>query len=133
MVIMPELISGVDQSLHEFDAFINSLPIPTDEATGNFYHITTAIGRVSMKNYATLRQAFHDDCHDLLAWSCRNLLELDILTKYALMSKTNADEFAAHRLIDGLEIAEHLREFELLRNPGLSSSEIGRASCRERV
>lgn len=124
MTIKQGLIFGVDQSLHAFGAFISSLPIPTDELTGNFYHITTAIGRVAMKNYATLRQAYDDDSHDLLAWSCRNLLELNIFTKYVLMSKVNADEFAAHRLIDGLEIAEHLKEFERHTSPSLAGSSL---------
>lgn len=112
-----KLIFGVDQSFHAFDVLIGSLPTPTDEATGNFYPIVTAISRAAMKNYATLRQAFDDDSYDLLAWSCRNLLELDIFMKYVLMSKANADEFATHRLIDGLEIAEHLQEFDLHANP----------------
>jgi hypothetical protein len=122
VTIKPELILGVDQSTQAFGIFLNSLPVPTDELTGNFYHIITAIGRVAMKNYAALRQAFDDDCHEVLAWSCRNLLELDIFTKYVLMSKAHADEFAAHRLIDGLEIAEHLKEFDLSTNAGVAVS-----------
>jgi Family of unknown function (DUF5677) len=122
VTIKAELILGVDQSIEAFGIFLNSLSLPTDELTGNFYHIITAIGRVAIKNYAALRQAFDDDCHEVLAWSCRNLLELDIFTKYVLLSKANADEFAAHRLIDGLEIAERLREFELSTNASLAVS-----------
>lgn len=96
--------------------------MPKEETTGNLYHIVTGISTVAMKNYKKLRLAFSDDCQDMLAWSCRNLLELDIFTKYVLISKANSDEFAAHRLIDGIEIAEQLKDLELVLNPNLSSS-----------
>lgn len=122
MSIDPKLINGVDHSLVEFDTFIQSLPTPTTATAGNFYHIVTALARESMLNYQTLRQAFNDDAQVLMAWSCRNLLELVIFTKYVLLSKANADEFAGHRFIDGLEIAEHLKELELYMHPSLTVS-----------
>lgn len=122
MSIDPTLINGVDHSLVEFDKFIRLLPTPTTATANNFYHIVTALAREAMLNYQTLRGAFDDDAQVLMAWSCRNLLEIVIFTKYVLLSKANADEFAGHRFIDGLEIAEQLKALELYMNPSLTVS-----------
>src|ERR1700729_406966 len=103
MSIAPELVKQADEAFREFDAFTRSLR-PTDEETGRFYHIFTALSDATKTNYATLRKAFEDDEQTWMAWSCRNLLEIAIFSKFAISSKANADEFAADRLIDGLQI-----------------------------
>jgi hypothetical protein len=122
MLILPQLVTGVDDSARRFTALVNSFPIPTDEETGRFYHITTGLSRTALKNYDLLRRAFEDDAHDYLAWACRNLLEVAVFMRCVLSSKAKADEFASHRLIDGNQIVERLKTLELLMNPSLTSS-----------
>jgi hypothetical protein len=121
MSIEPELVRKTDDAFRDFDAFTRSL-CPTDEETGRFYHIVSALSDATKVNYVTLRRAFEDDDQTLMAWSCRNLLELAIFTKFALCSKQNAAEFAADRLIDGLQIGTSLKKLELYLNPELKVS-----------
>jgi hypothetical protein len=122
MPILPQLVSGVDDSARRFTVLIDSLPIPTDEESGRFYHITTGLSRTALKNYDLLRRAFEDDAQDYLAWACRNLLEVTVFMRSVLSSKAKADEFASHRWIDGIEVVERLKKLDLLMNPGLTVS-----------
>jgi hypothetical protein len=121
MSIEPELMKKTDDAFRHFDAFTRSL-CPTDEETGRFYHIFSALSDATKINYGTLRKAVEDNEHTLMAWSCRNLLELAIFTKFALCSRRNADEFAADRLIDGLQIGTSLKKLALHLNPDLTAS-----------
>ncbi len=121
MGIEPEVLKKTDDAFREFDAFTCSLH-PIDEEAGRFYHIVSALSDATKTNYVTLRKAFDDDEQTLMAWSCRNLLEIAVFTKFALSSKANADEFAADRLIDGLQIGNSLKRLELYLNPELTTS-----------
>ena len=122
MLILPQLIDGVDESARRFTGLIESFPIPTDEDTGRFYHITTGLSRTALNNYGLLRRAFDDDAQDYLAWACRNLLEVAVFMRCVLTSKEKADEFAAHRWIDGIEVVERLKKLDFLMNPSLTTS-----------
>jgi hypothetical protein len=122
MSIEPELVEKADDAIRRFDTFTRSLS-PTDEETGRFYHIVSALSDGAKSNYIALRGAFDRDQQVLMAWSCRNLLELAIFTKFVIGSKKNADEFAEDRLIDGLQIGKSLKDLEAHLNPGLATSE----------
>lgn len=121
MTIKPELVKMTDEAFQKFDEFVCALE-PTDEDTGRFYHIVIALSRATKVNYATLRKAFEDDEQTLMAWSCRNLLELAIFTRFVLRSKRNADEFADDRLIDGRDIGVALRTLEQHYAPTVTTS-----------
>ncbi len=60
----------------------------------------------------------------MLAWACRDLLELDVLTKYVLKSEGDARRFIAHRLIDGVEIFKYARTYQLFQEPGSATPAI---------
>lgn len=60
----------------------------------------------------------------LLAWACRNLLELDVLTKFVLQSEENARRFIGHRLVDGIDIFQQARSYQLFHEPGSSTPAI---------
>jgi hypothetical protein len=47
----------------------------------------------------------------LEAWACRNLLELDIFTKWILQSDANAKRFVADVAIDRTELFESIKEW----------------------
>jgi hypothetical protein len=122
MALDPNVVDLADDAFRRLDVFTNSWPIPTDEETGRFYHVVSALSSAAKDNYRTLRKAFQADEQASMAWSCRNLLELAILTKFALACKSNADELAADRLIDGLRIGTALKKLELYLNPNLQGS-----------
>lgn len=52
----------------------------------------------------------------MMAWACRNLLEITVFSKYVLLSEQNAREFAADRLIDAVEIGTALKKLQDLIN-----------------
>ena len=54
----------------------------------------------------------------LLAWACRNMLELNIYTKYVLLKGSNAKDFVADRWIDAIEIFESFRNWVRFHDPG---------------
>jgi hypothetical protein len=53
----------------------------------------------------------------LLAWACRNMLELDVFTKYALLRGANAKDFADDMWIDAVDIFSSFREWIRFHDP----------------
>jgi hypothetical protein len=96
----------------QFREFGNSLR-PVDETNGWFFQIVFELMDATLSNYQQLRVGYIEDNSQLLAWACRNLLELAIFTKYVLISEANARRFADDRLIDGCDIITSLKTLEL--------------------
>jgi|SRR6266700_804873 len=94
--VQKELIETV---FNQFRAFRNSLK-PVDEENGWFFQIVSELMDATLSNYSRLKQGYNEKS-PLLAWACRNLLELAIFSKYVLISEANARRFALDRLIDG--------------------------------
>jgi hypothetical protein len=97
-------------------AFGNSLR-PVDVPNVYFCQTVTELIDSCLTNYRQLRQAHVDNNYPLLAWACRNLLELTVFMKYVLISEANARRFGDDRLIDGVEIFTALKELELHYDP----------------
>ena len=55
----------------------------------------------------------------LLAWACRNLLELNIYVQYVLKSEANARRFAGERLADGADIFDSFKAWVARNDPSL--------------
>jgi hypothetical protein len=55
----------------------------------------------------------------LLAWACRNLLELNIYVQYVLKSEANARRFAGERLADGVDIFDSFQAWAARNDPSL--------------
>lgn len=90
---------------------------PVDEESGWFFQIVFELIDAALSNYRQLRAGYNEDNNQLLAWACRNLLELAIFTKYVVISEANARRFADDRLIDGCDIITSLRALELHIDP----------------
>ena len=108
-----ELSESAFAKLREFG---NSLK-PVDEQNGWFFQIVFELMDATLTNYQQLRAGYNESNFPLLAWACRNLLELAIFTKYVLISEVNARRFADDRLIDGCDIITSLRTLELHIDP----------------
>jgi hypothetical protein len=109
-----------DASLIKLREFGNSLK-PVDEPTAWFFQIVFELIDATLTNYDQLKLAYNADNSHLLAWSCRNLLELTVFTKYVLISEVNSRRFADDRLIDGCEIIKALRTLERHLDPAVDT------------
>ena len=86
---------------------------PVDDGDYYFFEVVRELVDASLTNYQALRRGFVEYDYSLLAWACRNLLELTIFLKFALLSGENARRFADDRLVDGVEMLTALRNLEL--------------------
>jgi len=90
---------------------------PIDEKNAWFFQIVFELIDSTFSNYDQLKIGYNTGNDHLLAWACRNMLELIVFTKYVLASEANARRFAQDRLIDGCDIITSLRELELHLDP----------------
>jgi hypothetical protein len=60
----------------------------------------------------------------MLAWACRDLLELNIFIQYVLHSKSNLQRFLSDRLIDGIQIFEYFKAWQQSFEPNTPTPEI---------
>ncbi len=63
----------------------------------------------------------------MVAWACRNLLDLHIYTRYALASEGNARRLIAERLSDGVEIFDAFQTWLARNDAALVPPSIGEA------
>lgn len=75
------------------------------------------------REYRHLRMGLREST-PLVAWACRNLLELNIYTQYVLSSEANARRFAGERLADGIEIFDAFQTWAARNDPALVAPEI---------
>src|ERR1019366_1326996 len=124
----PEFRRTTDDGFAKFQRFIREhLDCPkvvTEAEVGAFCHIVSALCGAVVRNFQVLGQAYDAGDQTMMAWSCRNLLELVIFTKFVLTSKANADEFAADRLVDVHEIASAFKRMQSELDPNASDPQM---------
>jgi len=84
------------KALHDY---LNEQP----SSTPWFFNTITALLRALGREYRYLNIGYAKDGR-LLAWACRNLLEINLYTEYSLRSEANAKAFAEDQIIDALDI-----------------------------
>ena len=94
---------------------------PLDDENYFFFEVVRELVDASLTNYQELRRGFMESNYPLLAWACRNLLELTIFIKFVLLSGENARRFGDDRLVDGSELVRALRDLELHYDPKAST------------
>jgi hypothetical protein len=94
---------------------------PIDDENYFFFEVVRELVDASLSNYQELRRGFMESNYPLLAWACRNLLELTIFIQFALLSGENARRFGDDRLVDGCELIRALRDLELHYDPKAST------------
>lgn len=110
----------------------NSLK-PVDDEHYLFFEVVRELVDASLTNYEELRCGFLEPNYPLLAWACRNLLELTIFLKFALLSGENARRFGDDRLVDGVELLTALRNLELHYDAQASTAVLDDALDRMRA
>ena len=99
---------------------VGNLLKPIDDENYYFFEIVRELVDASLTNYQELRRGFVEGNNPLLAWACRNLLELTIFLKFVLLSGDNARRFGDDWLVDGAELVRALRDLELHYDPKAS-------------
>ena len=94
---------------------------PMDDENYFFFEVVRELVDATLTNYQELRRGFLEANYPLLAWACRNLLELTIFMKFVLLSGENARRFGDDRLVDGSEPVRALRDLELHYDPKAST------------
>jgi len=77
----------------------------------------------AVREYRHLRSGLREST-PLVAWACRNLLELNIYTQYVLRSEDHAHRFTRQQLEDGIEIFDAFQTWAARNDPALVTPEI---------
>ncbi|SRR6266851_4466555 len=75
------------------------------------------------REYEQLRLGY-DKNTVLEAWACRNLLEIAIFVKWALLLDANAKRLTADVAVDGTELFESMRTWLVYQEPSVNTTEI---------
>jgi hypothetical protein len=82
-----------------------------------FAAILTSLLDAILREYDNLRTGIDKNSTALVAWGCRNSLELVVFTKYVLRSSANAKNFAEDVWIDASDIFTAFREWLRSHDP----------------
>lgn len=83
----------------------------------------------ALREYQHLRLGLKNSTA-IVAWACRNLLELHIYTRYALASEANAQRLVAEHLADGIEIFDAFQTWLARNDATLVPPSVGEALRR---
>jgi hypothetical protein len=83
-----------------------------------FSDLLVGLLNATLREYQHLRLGWKHSTA-MVAWACRNLLDLHIYTRYALASEANARRLAAERLNDGIEIFDAFQTWLARNDPKL--------------
>jgi len=72
----------------------------------------------TVREYRHLRNGLRESTA-MLAWACRNLLELNIRAQWALSSEANARHFANDRVAEGIDIFDSFQAWVARNDPAL--------------
>lgn len=119
---MPQEITDSDLELLD-DAFAEAwvLSRQVREGTGGetwFRDLLGGLLDATVREYRHLRSGLRDSTA-MLAWACRNLLELNIRAQWVLRSEANARHFANDRIAEGIEILDSFQAWAARNDPAL--------------
>jgi hypothetical protein len=93
-------------------------PLHDDAGNAWFGDLLAGLLDATFREYRHLRTGLRESTA-LVAWACRNLLELNICTQYVLSSEANARRFAGERLAGGIEIFDAFQTWAARNDPAL--------------
>lgn len=124
-MIEPEEIELLDEafaSLRSFAAELRRSPA----GAAWFRDLLAALLDAAAVEYQHLKLGLRHSIA-VLAWSCRNLLELNIYTQYVLRSESDAQRFARNRVSDGIDTFEAFQSWLARNDPSLVPPEVDAA------
>lgn len=114
-----ELGDKAFKQIEEFGAWLQAQPTQTIWFQNTLICLLTAL----LREYRSLTVGFKKSTL-LLAWACRNMLELNIYTKYILLKGSNAKDFADDMWIDAIEIFSSFQAWIKFHDPGATPLEL---------
>jgi len=88
-----------------------------------FVNVLTALLRGLIIEYKRLNLGYQQSAR-LMAWACRNLMEISIYTEYALKSEGNARELMEDMLMDTLDIFTSFKKWFSALEPSMLTPEL---------
>jgi hypothetical protein len=123
---------ALEESIIEFDGRFAHVTAYAEQLTpflknlddeAQWYNaVLAALVNALVAEYARLRRGIAED-KGLLAWACRNLVELNVFTQYVLKSDANAKEFFGHRLVYTVHMMEAIRDLQRVLDPDSPNEE----------
>jgi hypothetical protein len=104
MSVDPELIKGIDEARACFERQISRIARPEEKESGRFYCVMKTLTGAAISNYDHIRRAYDASDEIMMAWFCRNLLEILIWSRFVLRSRQYAEDFATDGKIDALQV-----------------------------
>src|ERR1700693_537411 len=105
--------------LYEYGVWLQDEPTHTIW----FQNTLTCLLSALLREYRNLTVGFKKST-PLLAWGCRNMLELDIFTKYILLKGSYAKDFADDMWIDAIDIFSSFRAWIKVHDPAALMPEL---------
>jgi hypothetical protein len=97
-----------------------------DRDTVWFVNVLTALLRGLIIEYEQLNLGYQQSAR-LMAWACRNLMEISIYTEYALNSEENAHELIEDMLMDTLDVFTSFKRWFAALEPAMPTPELDAA------
>ncbi len=118
-VFETELADKAFKEIEEFGVWLQEKPTQTTW----FKNILVCLLSALLREYRGLKVGFNKST-PLLTWACRNMLELNIHTKYVLLKGSNAKDFVDDMWIDAIEVFSSFRTWITFHNPGSTTPEL---------
>jgi len=116
-----------EHELSEALAFRNSLLQAHDDPdTIWFVNVLTGLLLGLIIEYKQLNVGYQESAR-LLAWACRNLMEISVYTEYALKSEKNARELVDDMFLDSLDIFDSFKKWFAALAPDLQTPDLDTA------
>jgi hypothetical protein len=107
------------QKIQEFGSQLQDLPTQTIW----FKNILICFLSALLREYQSLKVGLKKST-PLLAWACRNMLELNVFAKYSLLKGSNAKDFADDMWIDAIDIFSSFHAWVKLHDPANKMPEL---------
>lgn len=114
-----EVADKAFREIEDFGVWLQEVPTQTIW----FKNILLCFLSALLREYRSLVVGFKKST-PLLAWACRNMLELNIYTKYVLLSGSNAKDFADDRWIDAIEVFSSFHRWIRFHDPAAVTPEL---------
>ena len=124
-MILPEEIEALDEAfaaVRDFAGEVRQVPSPA----AWFRDTLASLLDAAPEGYRLLKLGLRHST-SLLAWACRNLLELNIYTQYVLQSEAGARRFALNRVADGIDTFDSFQTWLARNDPSLVPPEAEQA------
>ena len=107
-----KLKEGAEADLKALHDYLNE----QDASTPWFFNLITTLLRALGKEYRYLNIGYAKDGR-LVAWACRNLLEINLFTEFVLRSEDKAKAFVEDQVLDAIDVISAFKKWLIAGEP----------------